>query len=53
MGKYIDNKTSTPLNTTGMGNPMMPGAYADYRKTKVNPTSPIAFHMQKTGSGDK
>lgn len=53
MGKYIDNKNATPLNTTGMGNPMLPGAYIDYRRTKVNPTGANAFHMQKPGSGDK
>lgn len=53
MGKYIDNKNATPLNTVGIGNPMLPGAYIDYRKAKVNPTSAAVFHMQKPGSGDK
>ena len=53
MGKYIDNKNATPLNTAGMGNPMLPVTYIDYRRTKVNPTSATASHMQKPGSGDK
>lgn len=43
---------ATPRNTTGMGNPMLPGGYTDSRRSRVNPTSAKAFYNQRPGSGD-
>ena len=46
------SSNATPRNTTGMGNPMLPGGYIDSRRSRMNPTSAKAFYNQHPGSGD-
>lgn len=50
MNTEKDTLRATPKNTTGMGNPMLPGMKT--KKYDTNCISAKDFHSQKPGSGD-